>query len=119
MLTQVPIGEETPQSSRCELDPGSGPAEPPSESVAVRRGELRALFTLVLLHVARGEREGSAPPAHSTATVPKSYPGIEMRSMGCPSTRSMVRTMAISSGAMNVKASPLAAARPVRPMRCT
>ena len=31
----------------------------------------------------------------------------------------VVLTIAISSGAMKVKASPVAAARPVRPMRCT
>jgi hypothetical protein len=34
-------------------------------------------------------------------------------------TRSIVRTIAISSGDMNVKASPVAAARPVLPMRWT
>ena len=42
-----------------------------------------------------------------SATVPKSKPGIEMRSIGFPNTRSMVRTIAISSGAMKVKASPV------------
>ena len=51
--------------------------------------------------------------------VPKSYPGTDTRGIDCPITRSIVRTMAISSGAMNVTASPDAAARPVRPMRCT
>jgi len=90
-----------------------------ADTALARRRELRALFTLVLLHVARTEPRGEACPVHSTATVPKSYPGIEMRSMGWPSTRSIVRTMAISSGAMKVNASPLAAARPVRPIRCT
>ena len=34
-------------------------------------------------------------------------------------TRSIMRTIAISSGDMNVNASPVCAARPVRPMRCT
>ena len=89
------------------------------DTAPARRRELRALFTLVLLHVAHSEPAGESCPAHSTATVPKSYPGIEMRSIGWPRTRSIVRTMAISSGAMKVNASPLAAARPVRPIRCT
>jgi hypothetical protein len=42
-----------------------------------------------------------------------------MRGICCPIMRSIVRTIAISSVDMNVYASPVAAARPVRPMRCT
>ena len=38
----------------------------------------------------------------SAATVPKSKPGTEMRGICCPITRSIVRTIAISSGAMKV-----------------
>lgn len=83
----------------------SRPATCELDSLPARRRELLALFSLaVLRHV---------------ATDPKSNPGMETRSIDCPSTRSIVRTMAISSGAMNVKASPVCAARPVRPMRWT
>jgi hypothetical protein len=73
-----------------------------------RLGRLRELHALVCLALRQ-----------SAATVPKSYPGTEMRGIGSPRTRSIIRTIAISSGAMKVKASPVAAARPVRPMRCT
>ena len=55
----------------------------------------------------------------SVAGFPKSYPGIEIRGIGCPITRSIVRTIEISSGDINVNASPDAAARPVLPMRWT
>jgi len=41
-------------------------------------------------------------PIQSAATVPKSYPGTDTRGIGWPITRSMVRTIAISSGAMKV-----------------
>jgi len=69
---------------------------------------------------ARRVEAGTCPLlTQSAATVPKSYPGTEMRGIGCPITRSIVRTIAISSGDMNVYASPSFAARPVRPMRCT
>jgi hypothetical protein len=51
--------------------------------------------------------------------VPKSYPGIEMRGIAWPITRSIDFTIAISSAHMKVYASPVVAARPVRPMRCT
>ena len=54
----------------------------------------------------------------SAATVPKSYPGTEMRGIGEPMVFSIERTIAISSGDMKVNASPVVAARPVRPMRC-
>jgi hypothetical protein len=79
--------------------------DPRPDSVAARRRELLALFSLAICRHVPGE--------------PKSNPGMETRSIDCPSTRSIVRTMAISSGAMKVKASPVCAARPVRPMRWT
>lgn len=41
-----------------------------------------------------------------SAVVPKSNPGTEMRSIDWPITRSMSLTVAISSGDMNVNASP-------------
>ena len=67
------------------------------------------------------ESPDTEPDSHHSAAAgfPKSYPGTEIRGIGCPITRSIVRTIAISSGAMKVNASPVAAARPVRPMRCT
>lgn len=76
-----------------------------ADSPGGRRRELLALFRLAV------RRQVPADP--------KSNPGMDTRSIDCPSTRSIVRTMAISSGAMNVKASPVCAARPVRPMRWT
>ena len=58
-------------------------------------------------------------PIRRPGQVPKSNPGTETRGISCPITRSIVRTMPISSALMNVYASPVLAARPVRPMRCT
>ena len=59
------------------------------------------------------------PPSPHSAIVPKSNPGTETRGIDSPIVRSIVRTIAISSGAMNVYASPVVAARPVRPIRWT
>jgi hypothetical protein len=38
----------------------------------------------------------------TSAVVPKSYPGTEMRGICCPIVRSIARTIEISSGDMNV-----------------
>jgi hypothetical protein len=45
---------------------------------------------------------GAFPFDPSSAVVPKSYPGTEIRGICCPIMRSMVRTIAISSVDMKV-----------------
>ena len=91
----------------------------PSDDPAARQRELQVVLELCAARE-RGARLFGAPNGcQSAAAVPKSYPGPAIRGIGEPITRSIDRTIAISSGAMNVNASPVAAARPVRPMRCT
>ena len=76
----------------------------------------------VCVAVPRGIPNATPSPLgryQSAASVPKSNPGTEIRGMGWPITRSIKRTIAISSGDMKVKASPSLAALPVRPIRWT
>jgi hypothetical protein len=120
----VPAGCPHLPVGRYRLRPGvlgRGGADTTPGGVFCTLGSGVLLTSAAVAWVRCGCELRGAPPrsvSHADLGIAYSKPCSIRRSNGAPSARSIVATIAASSWVTRVKAIPVLAARPVRPMRC-